>query len=147
MFENCREFEDNRTYIVCEEKRTTITFYNATRETVAKIRIDGCVITDNAVKKCDYLLLCAAIKMAVFVELKGKDLTTAIEQLSATLDNTIIKSAIGDYAKNAYAVVVKGALIPKVSTGIQTEKARFRKWKGCRLEVLTSPATRDLIEK
>jgi Icc-related predicted phosphoesterase len=145
MFEDCREFEDKRTHIVCEEKRTKITFRNSTGETVAKIRIDGCVITGNAVKKCDYLLLCADIKTAVFVELKGKDVITAIEQLSETLGNTIIKPAIEGYTRNAYAVVAQGALIPKLTTMIQNEKTRFRKRKDCRLEVVTSPANRDLI--
>jgi hypothetical protein len=57
MFEGCREFEDNRGNIVCEENRTKITFRNANRKIVEKIRIDGCVITDNNIKKCDYLLL------------------------------------------------------------------------------------------
>jgi hypothetical protein len=61
MFENCCEFEDERPLIVCEEKQTKITFRNSTGETIAKIRIDGCVI------KCDYLLLCTKIKKTVFV--------------------------------------------------------------------------------
>jgi hypothetical protein len=44
MFENCREFEDRRMYIVCEERRSKITFHNSTGKTVAKIIIDGCVL-------------------------------------------------------------------------------------------------------
>jgi hypothetical protein len=99
MFENCREFEDNRAYIVCEENRTKITFHNADGKTVAKIRIDGCVITGSAVKKCDYLLLCTKIKTAIFVELKGNKVMTAIEQLSATLDNKIIQNRLRSMKK------------------------------------------------
>jgi hypothetical protein len=145
MFKNCRDFEDKRVLIVCEENGIKITFHNSTRETVAKIRIDGCVITGNAVKKCDYLLLCANKRTAVFVELKGNKVMTAIEQLSATFDNTAIKTAIEGYTKNAYAVVARGALVPRLTTMIQNEKTRFRSRKDCRLEVVTSPANRDLI--
>jgi hypothetical protein len=85
MFEDCCEFGDKRAKIVCEEKQTKITFHNVTGETVAKIKIDGCVITSNAVKKCDYLLVCAGIEKAILIELKGNKVMTAIEQLSATL--------------------------------------------------------------
>jgi hypothetical protein len=79
MFENCHDFADSRENIVCEENRAKITFRNANRKTVEKIRIDGCVINDNNLKKCDYLLLCAEIKKAVFVELKGNKVMIAIE--------------------------------------------------------------------
>jgi hypothetical protein len=107
MFKKCCEFKDKRKCIVCEENQTKITFHNATEETVEKIRIDGCVIAGNAVKKCDYLLLCAGIKKVVFVELKGNKVMTAIEQLAATLDNEAIREPLVEYEKRLYAVVTK----------------------------------------
>jgi hypothetical protein len=140
VFEKCREFEDKRTYIVCEENRTKITFHNSAKTIVAKIRIDGCVIADNAVKKCDYLLLCAEIKKAVLVELKGNKVATAIEQLSATLDNEIIKNPLAAYEKSAYAVVIKIS-IPR--TIIQNAQDKFTK-RNCVLRVVESPHTCDL---
>jgi hypothetical protein len=140
MYDKCREFEDQRTLIVCEENKTKITFRNTSRVTVAKIRIDGCIITNNAVKKCDYLLLCAEIKKAIFVELKGNKVATAIEQLSATLDNKIIKEPLAQYEKRAYAVATK---IPAL---FQNEQTRFNSnHKGCTLRVVTSPHTCDLL--
>jgi hypothetical protein len=143
MFESCREFEDQRTHIVCEEKWTQITFHNSTGETVAKIRIDGCVITDNTVKKCDYLLLCDKIKKAVFVELKGNKVMTAIEQLSATLDNETIKTPLARYIKEAYAVIT-GNPIPL--SKLQNIQDRFNKrHKGCMLRVVRSSHTYDFM--
>jgi hypothetical protein len=142
MFESCREFEDNRENIVCEEKRTKITFRNSTGETVKKIRIDGCVITDNNLKKCDYLLVCVEVKKAVFVELKGNKVMTAIEQLSATLDNKFVKTSLEKYEKRAYAVVTK---IPIPSTEIQNKQNNFRKYKQCTLEVVKSLHIYDLM--
>jgi hypothetical protein len=141
MFKECCEFKDERTRIVCEEKRTKITFLNATGETVAKIRIDGCVIPDNMVKKCDYLLLCAEIRKAIFVELKGNKVETAIEQLLATLDNETVKKPLEHYEKRAYAVVT---VFPKSNTGIQNAQHRFAR-KGCRLKVVKSSHTYDLL--
>jgi hypothetical protein len=140
IFEECCEYEGKKTCIVCEEKRTKITFHNATKETVAKIRIDGCVIPDNTVKKCDYLLLCTAIEKAIFVELKGNKVETAIEQLSATLDNETIKIPLEHYEKRAYAVAT---VFPKSNTGIQNAQDRFAR-KGCRLKVVKSSRTYDL---
>lgn len=147
MFEKCCEFEDDRENIVCEEKRTKITFRNPARKTVAKIRIDGCVIADNAVKKCDYLLLCAGIKKAVFVELKGNKATMAIEQLSATLDNAIIKEPLKQYDKRAYAVVTKYPT-PSAGTTIQNALSGFnKKHKQCTLRLVKSPYTCDLVSR
>jgi hypothetical protein len=142
MFEKCCcEYEGKKTHIVCEEKRTKITFHNTTGETVAKIRIDGCVIKDNTVKKCDYLLLCVEIKRAVFVELKGNKVETAIEQLLVTLDNETVKKPLEHYEKRAYAVVT---VFPKSNTGIQNAQDRFAR-KGCRLKVVKSSHTYDLL--
>ncbi|MDR0707596.1 MAG: hypothetical protein LBF60_06950 [Treponema sp.] len=142
MFEECREFEDKRPLIVCKEKRTEITFYNGSKETVAKISIDGCVITDNTVKKCDYLLLCVKIKKAVFVEMKGNKVETAIKQLSATLDNEMVKTPLAQYEKKAYAVVTGN---PVFSRFQNAQDRFFRKHKGCTLRVVKSSHTYDLL--
>jgi archaellin len=140
MFESCREFEDKRAYIVCEERRSKITFHNAAKTTAAKIRIDGCVIKDTNVKKCDYLLLCVEIKRAVFIELKGNKVMTAIEQLAATLENETVKKPLVPYEKRAYAVVTQNS-IP--NTAIQNAQVRFNKWN-CALRIVKSPYTCDL---
>jgi hypothetical protein len=142
MFESCREFEDNRSLIVCAENRTKITFHNMTGETVEKIRIDGCVIIGKDVKKCDCLLLCAGIKKAVLVELKGNKVMTAIEQLSATLDNKIIKIPLVQYEKAAYAVVTR---ISIPSTMIQNEQVKFNKKQNCVLRIVETAHVYNLI--
>jgi hypothetical protein len=142
VFEKCRDFQDARPRIVCEEKRTKITFHNLTGETVAKIRIDGCVISDKTIKKCDYLILCSALKKAVLVELKGREVETAIEQLSATLDNETIKTPLAQYEKKAYAVVTGNP----VSSRFQKVQDRFsRKHKGRTLRVVRSSYACDLL--
>ncbi|MDR2633266.1 MAG: hypothetical protein LBC51_06540 [Treponema sp.] len=110
---------------------------------VAKIRIDGCVIPDNTVKTYDYLLLCTAIKKAVFIELKGNKVKTAIEQLPATLDNEKVKKPLEHYKIKAYAVVT---IFPKSNTGTQTMQDKFReRHKEYPLMVVNSSHTCDLL--
>jgi hypothetical protein len=143
------KIKDNRAKIVCKENKTKITFHNPTGKIVEKIKIDGGVIKDDTVKKCDYLISCVDIEIpipiaiAILVELKGNKVTDAIKQLSATLDNTIIKAAINGYTKYAYAVV---AQFPIASTKAQDEEYSFRKkWKDCSLKVVSSHKEHDLI--
>lgn len=50
------------------------------------IEIDGCVFKEKDGKKCDYLVLQNAQKIAIFVELKGKDISSAVQQILATFD-------------------------------------------------------------
>ena len=49
-----------------------------------QLRIDGYVITEN-IKKCDYLVLNDDKCAAYFIELKGSDITGAIEQIEQTV--------------------------------------------------------------
>jgi hypothetical protein len=76
------------------------------------------------------------------VELKGKEVETAIEQLSATLDNETVKTPLAQYEKRAYAVVTGNP----VSSRFQKAQDRFsRKHKGCTLRVVRSSHACDLL--
>jgi hypothetical protein len=88
--------------------------------------------------------VCAEVKKAVFVELKGNKVMTAIEQLSATLDNKTIKTPLKEYTKVAYAVVAK-VPSPRVSTRIQTKQNDFKGNKQCTLKVVESSHTYDFV--
>lgn len=80
--------ENNRKYIL----------NNLSVKQVCKIRIDGCVIDNKNQRKCDYLIIACKSEMVIngnnitfeeemyFVELKGKDLIGAIEQLIQTIE-------------------------------------------------------------
>jgi hypothetical protein len=141
VFKKCCDFTGKKKLIVCEENRSIITFHNITEETVAKIRVDGCVIPDKTVKKCDYLLLCEVLEKAVLVELKGNKVGTAIEQLSATLDNETVKTPLENYEKKAYAVVTGNPVLAR----FQKAQAEFSKrHKKCVLRVVRTPHTCDL---
>lgn len=86
---------------------------------MTKVNVDGCQITDGI--RCDYLIL-DHCHNEYFVELKGKDLPHAIEQLEATIqqlsdkNNTTRKQAIIVSSRN-----------PSNDTSVQRAKAIFKK--------------------
>jgi len=57
---------------------------------IDKIKVDGCLIVDTNVDKCDYLFLYKYNKLnissVIFVELKGNDVKHAICQLESSID-------------------------------------------------------------
>ncbi|WP_193944091.1 hypothetical protein [Sphaerospermopsis aphanizomenoides] len=104
---NCQEFEkkypdctfcnDGQKIPVQENKRKYI-LNNLSAQRVCTITIDGCVIDAQNQRKCDYLMIvCNTEKVAndnnmdagekmYFIELKGKDLISAVEQLTQTIE-------------------------------------------------------------
>ena len=66
---------------------------------MCKVHIDGCVIKSQEQRKCDYLVIICKLEDKVedsninsgedlyFIELKGKDLIGAVEQLTQTIEH------------------------------------------------------------
>jgi len=91
---NCQEFQENYRdctecaegkRIVAEENKRKYILQNPSKRKVCKIRIDGCVISSQTKRKCDYLMIVCELEYMYFIELKGKDLISAIEQLTETV--------------------------------------------------------------
>jgi hypothetical protein len=84
LLEKCRTTSQHR-YLSVKENKREFRVDNDARLTVATIKIDGCYITDNR-RRCDYLFeLGEPPHHALYVELKGKNIEGAYEQLLATL--------------------------------------------------------------
>lgn len=93
---SCQEFEENypdctdctsgKQITVQENKRKHI-LKNPSCKPVCKVRVDDCVISSVGQRKCDYLLIACQSDAWYFVELKGKDLLGAVEQLTQTLEH------------------------------------------------------------
>ena len=98
---NCQDFQENYRdctncsegkLIVAEENKRKYILQNPCQKKVCKIRIDGCVIPSQSQRKCDYLMIVCESKLAneqqsdiYFIELKGRDLISAVEQLTQTI--------------------------------------------------------------
>ena len=72
--------------IVFSEKKSKITFENPDHNTYRAIQVDGCVFNAEDGHKCDNLLESEEYADQYFVELKGSDSNTAVNQLKATID-------------------------------------------------------------
>lgn len=105
--------------LVVKERKCKCVFTNPNQRLLTKVNVDGCQITDGI--RCDYLIL-DHCHNEYFVELKGKDLPHAIEQLEATIqqlsdkNNTTRKQAIIVSSRN-----------PSNDTSVQRAKAIFKK--------------------
>lgn len=105
--------------LTLEKNKRKCVFINPDKHILKKITVDGCQIIDNA--KCDYLVI-DHLQNEYFVELKGKDLPHAVEQLEESikqLSNTNINS-------KKFALIV-ASRHPSNDTTIQRAKAVFKK--------------------
>jgi len=86
---NCSEGK----LVVAEENKRKYILQNLSKRKVCKIRIDGCVISSQTKRKCDYLMIVCESKSSnqsesvdlYFIELKGRDLISAVDQLTETI--------------------------------------------------------------
>ncbi len=71
------------------EQKSKYSLMNPQRREVCKIRVDGCVFTQADGIKCDYLFLSCDTATAFFIELKGSDLSHAIDQINQSIDQLV----------------------------------------------------------
>ena len=72
--------------VVFEEKHRKMIYHNPKKKKCRKVQVDGCAITEGL--KCDKLLLYSDDKekaVESYVELKGEDVSHAIDQIMATI--------------------------------------------------------------
>ncbi len=73
----------------CEEnkRRFEIKSTQEERKNLLRFKIDGCIYKDiHPVKRCDYIFTLKNV-FSCFIELKGKDIDTAVAQLESSLQN------------------------------------------------------------
>lgn len=102
-----------------EENRKKIVFINTQRLRYKKVQVDGCAIKEGA--KCDNLLVSEDEKEEYYVELKGKDIKHAIEQIERTIDK------IGEHSEDRHSYIICSRVIPAITTFIQKKKIFFGK--------------------
>ncbi|WP_199247514.1 hypothetical protein [[Phormidium] sp. ETS-05] len=139
---SCQEFEDNYPectvcqtgkLIVAEEHKRKYILNNKAQNQICKIRIDGGVIDSQTQSKCDYMMVvCQSDKgskntdsgeIVYLIELKGKDLIKAVEQLTQTM-------TYFDYENNSQVfarAVVSKVTEPKSSIDIDSRVVKLRK--------------------
>lgn len=110
--------------LVLEENKRKCVFVNPRGNLLTKVIVDGCQITEGV--RCDYLVLDAS-QNEYFVELKGKDIPHAIEQLESTIRQLSIRKEV---LKTA---VIVASRHPSNDTSLQRAKAYFKRKYGVEL--------------
>ncbi len=118
-FEKCSEENRNKVISVSENRRTFV-IKNGDAKLVNKVEVDGCLI-DGDRKKCDYLFeIDKPMTLIIYVELKGKDIEHAYDQLAATIG--YCKNRHNKLQKQCYIVASR---VPKSGPKIQILKQKM----------------------
>ncbi|MCR2066120.1 hypothetical protein CUPS3785_05685 [Campylobacter upsaliensis] len=123
--ENSKLYKQNQ-ILVCEEKRKKLKLETRERN-FYRIKIDEGVSQDNKHKKCDFIILETMKHICIYVELKGKKLKDAFEQIGESYNNY---NSFFKKDTKRYAVIVFSKC-PKQDTSIQNLKTQLRE-KGFR---------------
>jgi hypothetical protein len=75
---DCPVYQNGKTYRIINQSGSALSVYE----------VDPCLIPDRLEKKCDYLILADAEKegKAFLIELKGSDISSAIQQIESSLN-------------------------------------------------------------
>ncbi len=123
MIERCNKNNRDKIISVVENKRTFRIKNNSSFD-INKVKVDGCYILEGT--KCDYLFEIInnkIIEQVFYVELKGSNITHAIEQLESTiLHCNIIHNSIK--YKKCYIVASR---YPSSGQSSQILKTKFKK--------------------
>lgn len=116
----CEEYRTD-TKIVLQENRSKITFLNPNQDKILTIKIDGCVISDNNVLRCDYAIVLSN-EVEIYIELKGSDISHAVKQIEST-----IKLLWEDPKKRRKLCFVVSTRVPRQTTRVQNLQSQFKK--------------------
>jgi hypothetical protein len=78
---------------------------NPDRKNVEVYVVDGCLVTGAEEKKCDFLLANCSNSVVYFIELKGRDLEDAIEQVRQTIRR--YSSTFADWTIHARIILTR----------------------------------------
>jgi hypothetical protein len=118
-YKNCRQLKTDK-IIVVEENKKKFRINNSNQKEIYQIKVDNCLITEGY--KCDYLFEVEnPITKVFYVELKGKDIKHAFEQLIATVE--FCNSSHQKSLRECHVVMSSS---PKFSTTAQVIKKRLK---------------------
>lgn len=118
---------------VASENGKRFVLENRSNADICKVKIDGCLITDNAVRKCDFFFeVRGASKSYFLVELKGVDLNSAVKQIESTYD--LLNANLMVSAENFTGVIVASAVPGSANLKFRTLQDKLFRSKGLRLE-------------
>lgn len=128
LFQQCSDDFQDKT-LKLEEKGKKFCLENLDPKIIIqKVKIDGCLINEG--KRCDWLLLIKDRNLEIYIELKGRRVDEAFQQLEETLKNQELKDILDqqwkkqDRKKRCYVIHSR---CPSASTDVQDQQSLFKK--------------------
>lgn len=109
---NCLISFDKRRNVSVSENKKKYLLHNDDNRTIASFLVDGGMVTEETVVKCDNFIMDITKKNAVFVELKGKDLSHALMQILTTI--SMLENNIAGYSLFSRIVTSSRANVPNL---------------------------------
>ncbi|AMP97440.1 hypothetical protein AY601_0485 [Pedobacter cryoconitis] len=126
--ENCFSFSS-----VATENGKKFRIENKSNADICKVKVDGCLITDNTVRKCDFLFeVSSTTKTYLLVELKGGDLNSAVKQIESTYD--LLHKKLNVPVENFKGIIVSSAVPRAANLAFRRWQEILRSAKGLHLE-------------
>ena len=137
-FARCSE-NSRQPYVVVTENKRTFRITNPNREKIKTILVDGCLIDDARIR-CDYAFeIGPSSDCAIYVELKGSDISRAFAQLAATIGYLAQRHK----AKRKVCHIV-ASRVPRAGPKVQVLKVEMQRTHNASLYVSTQEVTIDL---
>ena len=109
---------ENKT--VAKEQGKEFRIENKSKKTICRVRVDDCLIESQSTKKCDFLFKICETEQYFLVELKGTEVSAAVEQIIATFD--MIQRKLNADPQRFEGVIVSSS-VPRAA------EQRFRRLK------------------
>ncbi len=125
-----------------KEKQSSLVIHLAKDDQIWRVKVDGCWLKDEAAARCDYLFYGQSHtgwQMTLLVELKGKHLGKALQQIEATILRL----------RNAYQGDLRACIILSRGKGVPQrlkERELLRRKYGLRLRIHTTRLEVQSIE-
>ena len=114
---------DSRT--VAEEKKKKFRIENKSRKTICRVQVDGCLINDHTIKKCDFLFKICELERYLLVELKGSNVEEGFAQLISTF--RYLKNKLGVESKHFEGFIVSTQVPRAANLKVRNLKEQFLK--------------------
>ncbi|MGD1892811.1 MAG: hypothetical protein ACFB15_19775 [Cyclobacteriaceae bacterium] len=115
---------DNST--VAEENGKKFHLENKSKKTICRVKVDGCLIDNQRTKRCDYWFKICETEQHFLVELKGTDVSKAVEQIISTFDFVNRKLEL---SPERFEGIIVSSAVPKAEQKFRALKVKIPKRK------------------
>ncbi len=130
-YEHCSEVKTHRTISV-EERGKKLVIRNPQMRRIRQVRVDHCLPIVGA--KCDWLFEIPVLRAVYYVELKGRDIKHALEQVLATVNHHFFVQRHAEYQKHC---IIVSSQVPSMTPSIQKLKKQCREMARGHLKIKT----------